>query len=130
MKINNVNSLRSDNKSLYRIKKTKGMKAIKRIMEIKEVLFESNDTEILLKGEIKKGHMSFSTEIIINHTQLNKLISELIKINQFFDLTKLFKTEKMYNGETLYSANFSNIFSNKIDLNLLQINTPLRQIRA
>lgn len=106
------------------------MKAIKRIMEIKEVLFESNDTEILLKGEVKKGHMSFSTEIIINHTQLNKLISELIKINQYFDLSKLFKTEKMYNGETLYSANFSHIFSNEIDLNLLQINTPLRQIRA
>lgn len=106
------------------------MYSTKKIIEIKEVLFETNDEEVLIKGEIQKGHMKFATDIIITHTQLNQLINELKKINQFFDFSNIFKSEKMYNGETLYSALFSEKTINKIDLNLLAFNTPLRQIRA
>ena len=106
------------------------MFSTKKMIELKEVLFETNDNEVLLRGEIQKNHMRFNTEIIISHTQLNQLLNELKKSNNFFDFSNLFRTEKMYNGETLYSANFSEATMNKIDLNLLAISAPLRQIRA
>lgn len=106
------------------------MYSTKKIIEIKEVLFETNDDEVLVKGEIQKDHMRFTTDILISHTQLNQLINELKKLNHFFDFSNLFKTEKMYNGETLYSALFSDRTINTIDLNLLAFNAPLRQIRA
>lgn len=106
------------------------MYSVKKVIEINEVLFETNDDEVLVKGNIEQGHMKFSTELIISHTQLNQLINELKKINHFFDFSNLFKSEKMYNGETLYSALFSGELTRKIDLNLLSINAPLRQIRA
>lgn len=102
----------------------------KRVLEISQVLFETNDNEVLIKGEMQKGHMKFTTDMIISHTQLNQLLNQLKKANQYFDFSKLFKTEKMYDGETLYSAIFTNETNNQIDMNLLAISAPLRQIRA
>ncbi len=102
----------------------------RKILEISEVLFETNDSEVLVKGEIQKGHMKFATDIIITHTQLNQLLNQLKKCNQYFDFTNLFKCEKMYDGETLYSAIFTGETNNKIDMSLLAVSAPLRQIRA
>lgn len=104
----------------------KGRKFIK----ISEVIFESNDNEVLVKGEIQKGHMKFEADIIITHTQLNQLLNLLKKSNQYFDFSKLFKSEKMYDGETLYSAVLTPETNNKIDMSLLAVLAPLRQIRA
>ena len=102
----------------------------RKVLEISEVLFESNDNEVLVKGEMQKGHMKFETDIIITHTQLNQLLNLLKKNNQYFDFSKLFKTEKMYDGEILFSAVFTHETNNKIDMNLLAVLAPLRQIRA
>jgi len=102
----------------------------RKILKISHVLFETNDNEVLVKGEIQKGHMKFSTDVIITHTQLNLLLNQLRKMNQFVDFSKLFKTEKMYDGETLYSALFTDETNNKIDMSLLAQAAPLRQIRA
>ena len=46
----------------------------RKVLEISEVLFETNDNEVLVKGEIQKGHLKFATDIIITHTQLNQLL--------------------------------------------------------
>lgn len=102
----------------------------RKVLEISEVLFETNDNEVLVKGEILKGHLKFATDIIITHTQLNQLLNQLKKRNQFFDFSNLFKTEKMYDGETLYSALLTSETNNKIDMSLLAVTAPLRQIRA
>jgi hypothetical protein len=102
----------------------------RKILKVSEVLFETNDNEVLVKGEIQKGHMKFTTDLIFTHTQLNQLLNQLKKANQYFDFSNLFKTEKMYDGETLFSAIFTDETNNKIDMNLLSITTPLRQIRA
>jgi hypothetical protein len=102
----------------------------RKVLEISEVLFETNDNEVLVKGEIQKGHLKFATDIIITHTQLNQLLNQLKKRNQFFDFSNLFKTEKMYDGETLYSALLTSETNNKIDMSLLAVTAPLRQIRA
>ncbi len=101
-----------------------------KVLDIKHVLFETNDNEVLVKGEIHKGHMKFETDIIITHTQLNQVMNQLSKTNQFFDFSNLFKTEKMYDGEVLYTALFTDNTNNKIDMSLLTISAPLRQIRA
>lgn len=102
----------------------------RKVLEISEVLFETNDSEVLVKGQIQKGHMKFATDIIITHTQLNQILNQLKKINQSFDFSNLFKTEKMYDGEILYSALFTNETNNNIDMDLLTFSSPLRQIRA
>ena len=65
----------------------------KKMIELKEVLFESNDNEVLIRGEVQKNHMRFNTEIIISHTQLNQLLSELKKLNNYFDFSNIFRSE-------------------------------------
>lgn len=102
----------------------------RKVIEINQVLFETNDQEVLVKGELHKGHLKFATDIIISHSQLNQLMNQIQKQNPTADFSNLFKTEKMYDGEVLYSANFTADTTNFVDINLLTDSTHLRQIRA
>ena len=110
--------------------KRRKMKEQGSVLAIKSILFESNDPEVLIKGKISKGVMNYDTELIITHSQLNIIFNKLQKQNSDIMVGDLLKTEKMYNDELLYSADFSNLSFNDIYLNAIQGNQPLKQIRA
>ena len=97
---------------------------------VNSILFESNDPEVLIKGNVSKGFMNYDTDLIISHSQLNMLYNSLQKQNADISLNDRLKSEKMYDGETLYSANFSDLSFNQVSLHDIEGNEPLKQIRA
>lgn len=102
----------------------------KRTFEVNSFLFESDDPEVSLKGRIINGHMSFPTELSITHSQLNLLINELKKQNDELKVEEYLEAEKMYNNQILYTAIFSKKINRLIDLSVLSIIRPIKQIRA
>jgi hypothetical protein len=98
--------------------------------KVSEVVFESNDPEVVVRGNMSKGVMNYDTEIIISHTQLNQIVNQLQKVNETTAVSELFKVEKMYDGEQMFSANFTQLNHNQIDLGYISNNTMLKQIRA
>jgi len=101
-----------------------------RTIEVNSILFESNDSEVLVKGTITKGHMTFDTDVIISHSQLNCLINQLQKQNNSLEVSELLTSERMYNDEILYSAELSAISNRRVDLENLTVMRPVKQIRA
>lgn len=97
---------------------------------ITSILFESNDTEVLIKGNVSQGVMNYDTDLIVTNSQLNIIFNSLQKQNQDISVYDFLKSEKMYDGELLYSANFSELTNNRISLFDIEGNQPLRQIRA
>ncbi len=106
------------------------MEATHRTLQINSILFESNDPDVLVKGTVSKGHMTYSTDVLISNSQLNRLISQLQKQNEGLDFAELLSTEKMEENNWLYSADLSGIQDRIIDLDQLSPVAPLRQIRA
>ena len=49
---------------------------------ITSILFESNDTEVLIKGNISQGVMNYDTDLVVTHSQLNIIFNSLQKQNQ------------------------------------------------
>ena len=97
---------------------------------ITSILFESNDTEVLIKGNISQGVMNYDTDLVVTHSQLNIIFNSLQKQNQEISVNDFLISEKMYDGEVLYSANFSELTNNQISLFDIEGKQPLRQIRA
>ena len=62
------------------------MKESQKTIEVKSILFESNDPEVLLKGIVTKGHMQYETDIIISQSQLNIVMNLLQKQNQSVEI--------------------------------------------
>ncbi|MBL4861433.1 MAG: hypothetical protein JKY09_00235 [Crocinitomicaceae bacterium] len=99
-------------------------------MTVEAILFESNDAEVLIKGNARKGVMNYDTDIIVSHSQLNLILNLLQKQNTDISVNDYLVTETMYNGETLYSADFSTIAQNEINLCDLTVMEDLKLIRA
>ena len=106
------------------------MNTSSRTIEVNSILFESNDTEVLVKGRMSKGHMTFETDMLISHSQLNSLINQLQRQNADLEISQLLRSEKMYNDETLYSAELSTVFNRSVNLQDLSVISPIKQIRA
>ena len=99
-------------------------------IKVNTVLFESNDSEVLIKGNVTSGVMNYNTDLIISHTQLNMIFNNLQNQNRNVSVNDYLVSESMYNGETLYSADFSELDFNQIFLTDIEGSQPLKQIRA
>lgn len=97
---------------------------------VQQVLFETNDSEVLLQGTTIKGVMHYESQLILTHTQLNQVLNLLQRQNAECDIHSCVKSEPMYNGETLYSGYFAELPNATIDLSLIATNYPMKQIRA
>lgn len=106
------------------------MEATNTIFNVQGILFESNDTEVLMKGLTVKGVMKYESELIISHTQLNMVLNLLQRQNAESDVQNYILSEPMYNGESLYSGNFTDLSNVSIELDTISTSAPLKQIRA
>lgn len=110
--------------------KRRKMKVEGTTMTVNSILFESNDTDVLINANMSQGVMNYDTDLVITHSQLNIIFNSLQRQNQNISVHNYLKSEKMYDGEFLYSADFSNLVFNQIDLLDIEGNEPLKQIRA
>ena len=101
-----------------------------RTIEVNTILFESNDPEVLVKGTMTKGHMTFETDMLISQSQLNRLINQLQRQNNNLEMSQLLRSDKMYDNETLYTAELSSVSNRSINLRDLSVLRPVKQIRA
>ena len=98
--------------------------------EITTILFESNDTSVLVKGTINQGHMNYSSDITVSMSQLNQLLNQLRRQNDIFELEEVMVSERMYNDETLYTINLNQSHNSIVNLTELTNQDSIRQIRA
>lgn len=106
------------------------MESVNTIFNVQGILFESNDTEVLMKGLTVKGVMKYESELVISHTQLNMVLNLLQRQNAETDVQNYILSEPMYNGESLYSADFNQLSNVSIELDAISTSVPLKQIRA
>ena len=107
------------------------MKATFDTMEIKQIVFETGDTDVFVNATIQQGQLSYDTELIIGFSDLNYLINKMQKkLNEDIDISSLFESEKMYNGNLLYTLNFDEKLNNSILLDAISFDNSIKQIRA
>ncbi len=99
-------------------------------LQISSFLFETNDSDVLLKGIISQGAMSFETELIITQTQLNMVMNQLKSQNADFELSDHLETTPSGPDTDMYFAHFEGISNSFIDLSDVQNTDSIRQIRA
>ena len=99
-------------------------------MKISEIVFETNDHEVVLRGNTTQGNLSFNSETIITHTQLNELINQLCRLNSTFELENYLMSERMHDGETLFTATLPAEIEAKVNLHEFTHFSGVRQIRA
>ena len=106
------------------------MRTAEKTIDIKSIQFESNEEDVLVKGNVKQGNLEYPTDILVSQTQLNRIINQLKKQNKSFELGKYLLIECMYNNEKMFTAIFDEEINSRLKLHeLLNLNTLL-QIRA
>lgn len=98
--------------------------------EVRSIIFESNDNEVLLKGTQIQGLLSYDVDMIISQSQLNLILGQLQDNNELDDIMGLFETNRLYDNVDLYTANFDSLFKSKVEIDpVLSVNN-IRKIRA
>ena len=106
------------------------MRTTEKIIEIRSIQFESNEPDVLIKGNVEQGDLSYPTDVLVSHKQLNKIINQLTKQNALFDFNTHLLVEDMYNNEQLFTAEFDSEVNAKLLLHELLNVQPYVQIRA
>ena len=99
-------------------------------VEIQKIEFQTSCNEVSVMCIITKGNLIYKNEIILNFSDLNRLINKIQKITKIGDLFSYFKSTKLEDGEDLYYL--ANQQNSEIEIPLFEMDEfkPLRQIRA
>lgn len=97
--------------------------------KVDQILFEGGDNEVLLRGTLQEGLLSYETELLVGHSELNLLLNKYIAAYPQHDFENLFQTDLLPDGSLLHSADCSE-FDLCFRLNEIQLDRPLVQIRA
>ena len=107
------------------------MKATFDRMNIRQITFETGELDVLVNTTIQQGNLSYDTELIISYTDLNLLINKMQKeVADSIDISSLFETDKMYNGNLMYSLDLEKKINTSIQIEYMEFNHSIRQIRA
>ena len=97
---------------------------------ISSLVFTSNDPEVLIKGNVSRGKLSYETELLISQTQLNMVLNQLSKQNETFAVDNYLKSEQVDQYERLYYADFKTVENATIDIRPIVKAHEIMQIRA
>ncbi len=99
-------------------------------VEIQKIEFQTSCNEVSVMCIITKGNLSYTNEIILNFSDLNRLLNKIQKITKIGDLFSYFKSTKLEDGDDLYYL--TNQQNTEIEIPLAEMEDfkPLRQIRA
>jgi hypothetical protein len=99
-------------------------------IEIQTIEFQTSINEVSVKCVITQGSKIFTNELILNFSDLNRLINRIQKMTPISDLFAYFKTTSLDNGDSLYYLNANDASEIQLPLNELNDFHPIRQIRA
>ena len=107
------------------------MKALFDKVNVKKISFETGDQDVTVKAQVKKGNLSYDSDIIIDFSDLNLLLNKMQKVvNEEIQLSSLFDSEKMYDGNLLYTLDIEKKLESSILVEMLTFNNHIKQIRA
>lgn len=85
------------------------MKTLLRKINIEKIEFQSNVNEVSIKCSIKINELSYQNELIINYSQLNKLLGKIQQVTQIMDIYSFFKETIINDHSTLYTMEGADI---------------------
>lgn len=107
------------------------MKAIFEKINVKKIMFETGDSCVTVNAIIVKGNLSYESDLIIDFSDLNMLLNRMQKVvDDSINISSLFESEKMYDGNLLYTLNIKNKIDKSILIDSMIFNNQIKQIRA
>jgi hypothetical protein len=79
------------------------MKALLKKIMIEKIEFQSNVNEVTINCSVKINDLSYDNELVINFSQLNKLVGKIQQVTQFIDIYSFFKVTKINDYSSLYT---------------------------
>jgi hypothetical protein len=101
-----------------------------RTFNVSRIIFESNDSEVMLKGQVNDGYLTYDSDLIISFSQLNSVLNSLASSNSSFSIDSYMNKEYMGDNAYLYEADLTQLNDNQIDLFDISYQSNVRQIRA
>jgi hypothetical protein len=99
-------------------------------VEIKRIQFEEGDTNALLSCILQQGSSEVETTIVVDFSDLNRLLAKLQDKNDSFDYSTLFDVFSSENEKQVFESNASVIEQYNFTLDEIAFHHPVRQIRA
>ncbi len=99
-------------------------------LKIEKIEFQSNINEVSVLCESNQDGTDYRSELIINFSDLNRLISKIQKIMENIEIFSLFKKTALDNGEEIYCLETKNSDFKTLILDEIYDINPIRQIRA
>jgi hypothetical protein len=96
---------------------------------IKEVTYETGDRIVKAKCDIVVQGEVIETEMLISHTDLNRIIAKITASGCDFEVTKMNQLE-FADGTSIVDYSFENVFGESIVLENFQFSQAVKQIRA
>jgi hypothetical protein len=107
------------------------MKNIFRSIKIEKIEFQSNINEVSVLCEITKNDNKFlKSELIINFTDLNKLIGRIQQLSGNLDIINCFNKTRFDQDTEIYSFEAKNTNLDKLIIEDIHDIYPIREIRA
>ena len=85
------------------------MKTLLKKIMIEKIEFQSNVNEVTIKCTIKVNELSYQNELVINFSQLNKLVGKIQQLTHFVDIYSYFTETKINESATLYTMEGTSI---------------------
>lgn len=96
---------------------------------IKEVTYETGDQIVNAKCDLIVNGETVQTEMLISHTDLNRIIAKIVASGYEFQVTQVNELE-FEDGTAVIDYSFKNVFGEAIVLENFEFNHAVMQIRA
>ncbi|MBP6458809.1 MAG: hypothetical protein KA264_01820 [Crocinitomicaceae bacterium] len=107
------------------------MKNIFKNIKIEKIEFQSNINEVSVICEITKNdNKLIKSELIINFSDLNKLIGKIQELSGNLDIISFFKKTQLDYDNEIYSFEAKNTNMDKLIIEDIHDIYPIREIRA
>ena len=106
------------------------MKSILNRINVESIEFESDTNEAFVTCNITQGADTYRTELIVNHTDINRLIGRLQQLASNTDVMGCFENIQLADGIQLYSMDSHKSGLGDLWIEHIEFGGPLRQIRA
>lgn len=102
---------------------------IYRQLRVKEVTYEMGDEYVTATCEVLIGEQVSETQIIMTHTDLNRIISKISAMGYDFKVQEINRFD-FGNGTEIVDYSFENVFGEMVTLEEFSFNQQIQQIRA
>jgi hypothetical protein len=106
------------------------MKTLIESIKINTISFESGDTNVYVNAILSKEKLSYPSDLVISHTDLNVIINKLQQQNPESDISSYFDEEIMYDGSSFYRLNSAKYSTTNFQVNHFEFTQKIKQIRA